>query len=55
MYLESIAIPVEEAVTRHYFMEFLNEPEVVWTIRVLCILTALVTAGIYGYLKKEAA
>lgn len=55
MYLESIAIPAEEAVVRHYFMEFLNEPEVIWTIRVICLVTALGTAAIYAYMKKRAA
>lgn len=52
--LESIAIPVEEVAVRHFFMEFLQEPEVMVLLRSGCVVMAVSVALIYRYMKKKS-
>lgn len=53
-YLLNIINPdtVEE---RHYFLEILKTPEILWGIRAICVLAALTVFIIYLVSRKKAA
>lgn len=39
---------------RHYFMEMMQAPEVIWGIRIACIVIAVMVFAIYRYMKRKS-
>lgn len=38
---------------RHYFLEALHEPLILWGLRGICIITALIAILVYVKMRKE--
>lgn len=47
-------IPADAVQERHYFMEFMQEPTVIWGIRILFTVFAVAAFLIYKFLKKNS-